>query len=64
MNVQVQTCRPESWRVTVGQQRMMIYGQQSLGVPSTLLAPGRVTDASTMPPVKQNLFQVEIIPLT
>lgn len=33
-------------------------------VPGTLLAPGKLTDASTMPPVKQNLFQLESIPLT
>jgi len=33
-------------------------GQIILTYPLTLLAPGRVTDVSTNPPVKQNLFHV------
>jgi hypothetical protein len=35
----------------------------TLYAPLTLFVPGKLTDARTIPPVKQNLFQVEINPL-
>lgn len=44
-------------------QRCKITCSSKLCIPTTLLAPGNETDTCTMPPVKQNLFQVEIIPL-